>query len=142
GESRWSAPTCWPRSPEQTKASLLLGSEYAVPIGRRGLDLELGDAPPVKIVNRCEEASRGKPAVVEQAQRRRPILPAVSSQERRMLADELLFGNLLRRQRVDVAGLALALDRYEIDVDQRRIAQALGRLLADHQINTVDLAET
>ena len=135
-----STPTCWlPWLDNPTL--ILLGGEHAVPVGRRGLDLELGDAPSVEIVDGCEETSRGEPAVVEQAQRRRPILPTVGAQQRGMLADELLLGNLLRRQRVDVAGFALALDRYEIDFDQRRIAEALSRLFADHQIDAVDLAE-
>src|ERR1700730_59988 len=135
-----SAPTCWQHSPEG-RASLLLGGEDAVPIGRGRLDLKSRDTPPVKIVYRCEEASRGEPAVVEQAQRRRPILPAVGSQEGRMLADELLLGDLIGWQRIDVAGLALALDCYEIDFDQRWIPETLSRLLADHQIDAVDLAE-
>src|SRR5215472_3404307 len=95
-------------SPRTAEASLLLRHENAVPIRRRGLDLELRDAPPVEIVNGGEEAGRGEPAVVEQAQCRCPILPAVGSQQGGMLVGELLFCDVLWWQRIDTAGLGLA----------------------------------
>src|SRR5436309_237404 len=70
---RSSAPSRWIMSPSEAEGkcfylqtdmkcnmsaaflpySLLLGGEDAVPIGRRGIDLELGDVPPIKIVDRC-----------------------------------------------------------------------------------------
>jgi hypothetical protein len=58
-----------------------------------------------------------------------------------MLGDELLLGGPLGWQRVDVPGLRLALDCYEIQLDHLRIGEACRRLPADYQIDAVDLAE-
>src|SRR6516165_8681458 len=103
-----SAPRCW--LPCDSPLLLLLSGEDAVPIYGRSLDLELGDAPSVEIVDGSKETSCSEPAVVEQAQCRRPILPPVGSQERRVLADELVLSDLLRRKSVNVTRFALALD--------------------------------
>src|SRR5208283_5908610 len=84
--------------------SLLFGGEYAVPVCRRSLDLELGDSPPVEIVDRRKVTRRSEPAVIEQAQGRRPILAPIGPEQRGMLVDELILLDLLRRQRVDPAG--------------------------------------
>src|SRR6516162_6562248 len=146
--SRSSARICWPRSSERTKRgssrskenSFLFGREHPLPIGRRSLDLELGDTVPVEIVGGGEEAGRSEPEVVEQAQRRCPVLPSVSSQQRGVLVNKLVLDNPLRRQRIDTARLSLALNRYEIHLDQSRIAEASSCLLADHQIDAIDLA--
>ena len=100
----------------------------------------LGDTVPVEIVDGGEEAGRGEPEVVEQAQRRCPVLPSVSSQQRGVLVNKLVLDNPLRRQRIDTARLSLALNRYEIHLDQSRIAEASSCLLADHQIDAIDLA--
>ena len=66
----------------------------------------MGDAPPVEIVDRRQVSGRGEPAVVEQPQRRRPILPAVGAQQRRVTVGELVLRDALGRQRIDMAGLA------------------------------------
>src|SRR6266851_4997629 len=121
--------------------SLLLRGENAVPIGRRGLGLELRDPPPIKSVDRREVTRRGEPAVVEEAQRRRPILPAIGRQQGGMLFDELIPLDLLERQCENTPGLGLAFDRNEIDLEQRRIIKARRCLFADNQIDAIDLAE-
>ena len=58
-----------------------------------------------------------------------------------MLVGQLILLYLLRRQRVDPAGFALALDRDEIDFDQRRIVEAHSGLLANYQVDAIDFAE-
>jgi hypothetical protein len=54
-------------------------------------------------------ACRGEQAVIEETQCRRPILSPVSPQQRRMPVDELGLLDLFPGQRVNAAGLALAL---------------------------------
>jgi hypothetical protein len=71
---------------------------------------------------------RGEQAVIEEAQRRRPIL-SVSPQQRRMSIDELPLLDLFRRQCVHPAGLSFAFDCDEVDLDQFRIAEPGSRLL-------------
>jgi hypothetical protein len=43
----------------------------------------------MEVVDRREMARRGEQAIVEEAQRRRPLLPPISRQQRRMPFDEL-----------------------------------------------------
>jgi hypothetical protein len=106
------------------------------------LDLELRDPPPVEVTDRREMARRGEQAIVEEAQRRRPILSPISRQQRRMPVDELPLPDLLgREERVHAAGLGFAFDRDEVDLDQFRIVEPRSRLLADDQIDAVDLAQ-
>jgi hypothetical protein len=92
--------------------------------------LELRDPPPVEVVDGREMARRGEQAVIEEAQRRRPILSPVSPEQRRMSVDELRLLDLFRGQRVHPAGLSFAFDRDEIDLDQFRIVEPRSRLLA------------
>ena len=84
---------------------------------------------------------RGEQAIVEEAQRRRPILSPVSLQQRRMPVAELPLLDLFGRQRVHPAGPGFAFDRDEVDLDQFRIVEPRSRLLADDQIDAVDLAQ-
>jgi hypothetical protein len=69
----------------------------------------LRDPPPVQVVDGREMACRGEQAVIEETQCRRPILSPVSPQQRRMPVDELGLLDLFPGQRVNAAGLALAL---------------------------------
>src|SRR6202043_1862012 len=113
----------------------------AVPVLRRSLGLELRDPPPVEVVDGCEIARRGEQAVIEEAQRLRPILSPVSGQQGRVPGNELLLLDGLGRQRVDATGLGLSFDRDDIDLDQRRMVEPRSGLPADDQIYAVDLAQ-
>src|SRR6202035_6062452 len=53
----------------------------------------------------------------------------------------MLILDPLRKQRVHADSLGLAFDRDEIDLDQFWIAETRGRLLADHQIDAINLAQ-
>src|SRR5580693_1372582 len=53
----------------------------------------------------------------------------------------MLILDPLRKQRVHADSLGLAFDRDEIDLDQFRIAETRNRLLADHQIDAINLAQ-
>jgi hypothetical protein len=87
----WQPPLAhlWP-------ASLFLSRKDAIPVVRPSLDLELPDPPPVEVVDRREMACRGEQALIEEAQRRGPILSPVSPQQRRMPVDELRLLDLFR----------------------------------------------
>ena len=87
------------------------------------------DPPPVQVVDGRKMARRSEQAVIEEAQRRRPILSPVSPQQRRMPVDELFLLDGLGWQRVDATGLGLSLDGNDIDLSapDRRAAQPSPR---------------
>ena len=104
--------------------SFLLQSEYAIPVLRRRLGLEMRDPMFIEIVYRGKVSQHGQTAAVKQAQRGTPFLVPVGGQQCLMLLQSFLCGNFFRRDGINAAGLSLALDRDDIDLDQARDRRA------------------